>query len=202
LAAGFALAGSAQAAPLTVDINAGGPTMDGYEDGFDEVPGVTDFTFTVGQHGTIADLDVRLAFSHDFMEDATVELIAPGGTTSALFTQLATGQYGDFKDAIFDDRATQRVGSVGNLGTEFVGSYKTQLAADDLVKFNGLDAFGTWTLRVSDALMVDTGYVYAAGQTAPWGTALGTALLITVPEPASLSLLALSGLAMLRRRRR
>lgn len=116
-------------------------------------------------------------------------------------------------------------------GPEYGGvRYKTQNAPgpsnpnndDTLDRFNGIDPNGIWTLRILDGVDGDDGFVLRAGDNPrvvddqmqvttagdTWSTpgtlAIGTQLIITVPEPQTLGLvtLGLAGVLLLASRSR
>ena len=91
---------------------------------------------------------------------------------------------------MFDDAAAT---SITAGAAPFTGSFRPEGL---LSAFNGQDAFGTWTLRVTDDLGGDVGFINS------WG--LDIEGRTTVPEPSSLAILGigLAGLATMRRKQR
>lgn len=146
-------------------------------------------TLNVNSHFTLADLNMRLTVLHTFDSDLLIQLISPTGTTVTLSNNRGGG--GDnFTNTLFDDEALAAI-AAGN--APFNGSYRP----DSLLSaFDGQDAYGTWTLRITDEAERDSGWITA------WSLNM-TAAASNVPEPASLALsvAALAGLAATRRRR-
>lgn len=155
-----------------IDIDAGGV----FPPGAPEVTiGTATFTFTVPEAITaIADLDVRFSAKHTYVGDLNISLTSPRrpGQPVRLFSQFG-GTSENFQDTIFDSDAPIPVA----LGTApYLGRYAP---VEDLGVLDGTDPTGTWTLTVDDVLAVDVGQLFKAGEAAPWGTAVGTQLLIT-----------------------
>jgi len=170
----------------------------------------TNFTFTMAQFGPVEDVNLQLAMDHTYITDLTVTLVSPSDqgnppVSVELFHWLApNNEDAEFQDAVFDDDSVPfqqgRIGAPGNLEPPYQYVYQPQI--QDLSAFDGIGAKGTWTLAVTDDEAGDTGQLYAPGQSAPWGTAVGTKLIVTIPEPAGMGLLAAGTCALLRRRRR
>jgi subtilisin-like proprotein convertase family protein len=199
LIAGCILAASSLSfASVIIDVDSGGAIADA-----NGGAATTDFTFTISQSGTIQDLNVRLAIGHTYVEDLTITLSSPGDTkTVTLFDIYAGDPVENFQDTILDD--TNTFSFIGTQDPPYAGTYRPGFneASDDLSEFNGLSMTGTWTLSVTDNVDGDSGTVYKAGETAPWGTALGTQLILEIPEPMAAGVLAIGGIAILARRRR
>jgi len=149
-----------------IDIDASGPIP---ETG---TAGVASFTFTVPAGvATIEDLDVRFSAAHTYDSDLRATLTSPDGGTVVLFSEVG-GENDNFQDTLFDDEATTPIASGS---APFDDSFRPQ---DALTAFDGQSASGTWTLTVDDLAALDTGTLYKAGDSAPWGIAQGTQLLI------------------------
>ncbi|MAE66017.1 MAG: hypothetical protein CMJ18_17230 [Phycisphaeraceae bacterium] len=173
-------------------------------------PGEVFTTFTVAGEGSIiVDVNVRIAIDHPLVEDLDVMLMSPAGTTVELFSDLLIGDFSamHFQDTLLDDGAAVAI-TAGS--APFIGSYRPE---GSLADFNGENPNGVWTLFVEDDQLLPFGdqTVLAAGDTAPWGDAVGTQLMIeardpsrVIPEPiaATLSLMGLSALGVHVRRRR
>ena len=96
------------------------------------------------------------------------------------------------QETCFDDEAAT---SVYSSTPPYAGTYRPLYA---LSAFDGQNPNGVWTLSVLEHGYDAAGTLYKAGDAAPWGAAIGTQLILT-PEPATLALLALGGLALIRR---
>ena len=98
------------------------------------------------------------------------------------------GNYVDYKDAIFDDEAEI---AIEEGDAPFTGRFRPK--AGNLLKiFDSEDAYGLWRLQIYDAFYADI------------GTLKGIELVIMVPEPLSVILLAFGAafIALPRTRRR
>ncbi len=109
-------------------------------------------TLTVSSSGSITDLNVStLQITHTWVEDLTVSLISPAGTTVQLVDQICGSE--DDMDLVFDDESPNPYGSIPcpPVGG---GSYQPQNA---LSAFDGESMNGTWTLQVVDHVNQDGG---------------------------------------------
>ncbi|MEJ6583159.1 MAG: M12 family metallo-peptidase [Crocinitomicaceae bacterium] len=107
-------------------------------------------TINVTTAGTINDLNViDLIGTHTWINDLTVSLQSPLGTTVVLWDAICNNE--DNFDVNFDDAAAP-----GALPCPPVGG-GTYQPAGSLADFNGEDALGIWTLTISDAVNQDGG---------------------------------------------
>jgi len=134
--------------------------------------GTASFYFTIPDYlstYTISDLNVRFSAEHTWDADLDVSLISPGGTSLNLFSRV--GGSGDhFQDTLLDDQAAT---SIDQGTAPFTGSFKP---VESLNQFNNQNPTGNWTLTVTDKAEGDSGRLFKAGETAPWGIAQGTQL--------------------------
>ena len=101
--------------------------------------------------GIIQDLDVRIpGITHTFVGDLAISLIAPNSTTILLSSRR--GASGDnFTNTVFDDEAATAISSGA---APFTGSFRPE---QPLSVVDGMQAAGTWTLKVVDAAADDVG---------------------------------------------
>ena len=169
-------------AQIIFNVNSGGPISDAISATPDDISVTTTFLFDVaGVTGIIGDINARTSIAHTFDSDLTAVLISPSGTSVTLF-DIIGGNGENFQDTVLDDSAPTYI-RYGD--APFIGSYKPHddFHGDSLSDFNGQNPNGQWRLDITDHISGDSGILYKAGETAPWGTAIGTQLEITaVPE--------------------
>ncbi len=107
-------------------------------------------TLTITDVGNIADLNVKINISHMWISDLIVEIIAPDGTRTELFSSVGRGE-GEFDNTILDDEASV---SIKNGSSPYSGAYKPE---GNLSRFYGKSMTGTWKLHVADTADPDTG---------------------------------------------
>jgi len=113
-------------------------------------------TLQVPDHMTIADIDVSINIQHTWDSDLDVFLVAPNSTRVELFTDVGGGGAG-FVGTNLDDEAATAV----TAGTApFLGRFSPE---GNLFDFDGLDAFGTWTLEITDDSGANEGILLAWG---------------------------------------
>jgi len=161
-----------------IDVDAGGPlpTAGSF---------LSRFTFTVPETGAmITDLDLRFSVAHPSTGELLVRLESPEGTVTQLFAGIG-GEGDNFQDTLLNDAVTT---SIQAGIPPFIGSFGPALDGA-LNVFNGENATGTWTLEVNDFAAGNDGGLFRAGEAAPWGTALGTQLLLSTQNQGITSVL-------------
>jgi subtilisin-like proprotein convertase family protein len=146
----------------------------------DSAAGVTSTIVLPPTAGLIKDLDVRITdLDHTWVGDMSIDITAPDGTTVKLAEHPGGPDNNNaganaFVNTIFDDQAPTSL-SAGS--APYTGRFRPQ--NDQLARFQGKDAQGTWTLRVRDLFEGDTGSLVA------WGTDMRPAICAldsTVPQ--------------------
>jgi subtilisin-like proprotein convertase family protein len=117
-------------------------------------------TLSIPSGGIISDVNVSLNIPHTWVNDLTVALTSPSGTTIQLFTDLCDPVNGNVNVlATFDDQLGTAV--VCNPGPNPAAISGTLLPAQLLSAFNGQNSTGTWTLTVTDGFNFDGGSISA-----------------------------------------
>jgi uncharacterized repeat protein (TIGR01451 family) len=112
-------------------------------------------TLEVADNKVIQDVNVTIGnITHSYTGDVEIRLIGPDATTVLLVDNRGGG--GDnFVGTVFDDEAATAI----TAGTPpYTGSFRPEAA---LTAFDGKNAAGTWTLRITDTASGDTGTLTA-----------------------------------------
>ena len=116
-------------------------------------------TLFVPDYGMISDLDVLLDISHTNVIDLCIFLDSPQGKTVILKDDELMNHFWrdtpktDMKNTIFDDAADHNL--LKGI-PPYNGRFKPA-TSNYLSLYNGLDAYGEWTLRIYDMAYADTG---------------------------------------------
>jgi subtilisin-like proprotein convertase family protein len=113
-------------------------------------PGTTASALDIPDAYTIADVNVALSIVHPYLEDLSAKLVAPDGTSVALFTNIGNGG-SDFKDTVLNDEAGI---PIADGEVPFMGIFQPEGSLSD---FDGLNAKGTWLLEITDDSKLDVG---------------------------------------------
>ncbi len=154
----------------------------------------------------ISDISLDMNLNHTWVGDLTIKLEGPGGLVTLMsrpgFAEPADDGSGCcgfgsdvFSTQTFSDAASASAEDFGGNDPVPPGSmwnpHGGVLGDTSLMDtFGGTNAVGNWTLYVGDGALQDTGDV------SEWALNL-----TTVPEPTTLAMLAIGGLALARRRR-
>jgi len=156
---------------------------------------MTPVTLFVPDYGMISDLDVLLDISHTNVVDLCIFLDSPQGKTVILKDDELLNHFWrdtpktDMKNTIFDDAADHNL----LMGIPpYSGRFKPA-SSNYLSLYNGLDAYGEWTLRIYDITCADTGALNR------WELHIEYHI---TPEPLIFCYLAASTLFLRHRRRR
>lgn len=111
---------------------------------------VANSVINVTDNKPVLDVDVKVNITHTYTGDLELRLIGPNSVVVLLADNRGGG--GDnFVNTVFDDEATTPIAS----GTApYTGSFKPEQLLSGL---DGINAAGTWTLRVNDTANIDTG---------------------------------------------
>ena len=139
----------------------------------------------VDSHFVISDLDVLVGITHPHIFDMTIELQKQDGPKAMLnYYEFDEFSFGADYDVVFDDQAPV---AINNARLPLAGTYQPRDGAV-LSVFDGLDAYGLWTINIYDGIYGDEGTLDQ------WG------LMITNPEPAT-GILLLLGAVFLKRKK-
>lgn len=142
-----------------------------------------DAVVEVPDHLIVSDLDVRISLTHTKVFDLQIFVQGPDGRRLCLnmynFDEYFDGE--DYIGTIFDDEAQV---PIEDGSPPFTGRFRPE-AGSVLAVFDGQDTYGTWRLQIYDQWYADTGSLNRFE------------LLITVPDPPALSLLAPNGAEVL-----
>ena len=136
-------------------LDLGAPTVaaaPGVPQPIDDVRMTTNFMHVAGLAGTIADVDLRINFSHTYVGDLRAYLVSPSGRKAELFNRIG-GSADNFTNTVFDDAAATAI-------TAGVAPYTgTFRPATPLSVFNGMTPNGDWRLVIFDDAGGDIGAI-------------------------------------------
>jgi subtilisin-like proprotein convertase family protein len=144
-----------------------------------------DAIVVIPDHYIVGDIDVAITITHTSAFDLELYLQSPSGTKICLNMYNYDKEFfkgENYTQTIFDDEAAV---PIKEADAPFTGRFKPM---EPLNIFDGQDTFGSWRLRIYDALYADTGRLDSCE------------LIVEIPEPSSLLLLGL-GVVILRKRR-
>lgn len=120
-------------------------------------------TLTISDSFNITDLNVTINLTHTWDSDLDIFLVAPDGITQVELTTDNGGSGDNYTNTTFDDEAATAI-TAG--AAPFTGSYRPEGL---LSTFDGMNAAGTWTLRIDDDVSGDTGALLAWSLSFPTG---------------------------------
>ena len=109
-------------------------------------------------NATIGSTTVGL--NHTWVGDLIATLQSPAGTVVSLMSRPGgvNNSGNNFCQTVLDDAAPTSIQAIAVAGAPWTGTFRPNAP---LSAFNGQDANGIWTLRVSDNALIDTGSVRA-----------------------------------------
>lgn len=141
-------------------------------------------SINITKHGQVADLDVVIKLlQHSFNPDLTLWITHDNASAKLVDQIVSIGS--NFENTHFDDEAALSIYS-GIAYAPYPGSFRPDQA---LSIFDGVDAYGLWTLHITDNWAGDDGILK------------GWSLNVKVPEPSPLILIGLGLLALGLRRK-
>lgn len=102
---------------------------------------------------TVSDVNFKVNFTHSFLSDVEMEVVSPLGTTVKLFDRSCS-RTNSTLDLVYDDSGIDLVCGTTTL--------QTVTPFQALAAFNGENPSGTWTFRIRDAYVNDTGTLNSA----------------------------------------
>ena len=115
-----------------------------------QTQGVTTAFIDVNDSRQILDLNVRINITHTFNSDLEISVIAPNGTT-ILLSNRRGGAGQNFTNTVFDDEGGA---AIANGTAPFTGIFRPD---QSLGTVDGLTGAGRWTLRINDAVALNSG---------------------------------------------
>jgi subtilisin-like proprotein convertase family protein len=121
-------------------------------------------TLAVPTHGRVGHLRFTLTAAHTWIGDLHATLTSPAGTTVDLLerpgvgtsTNYSAGNLAVATPLVLDDDATRAIQEIAGADVTIGGLYD---ANEPLSRFAGEDRYGTWTLRITDGLALNSGTV-------------------------------------------
>ena len=140
-----------------LDVNSGGTTTT--TEGPGPLTTITSFfplpsDISVAGSAIIVDLDVELNATYPAMDEVTITLTSPLGTTVTLWDGVGVSG-ADLTNTVLDDEAS---GALSSGTAPWTGSF---LPVDALSAFDGEDAMGTWSLSATTTNFLGVGTVDA-----------------------------------------
>ncbi|WP_159688573.1 reprolysin-like metallopeptidase [Flavobacterium sp. 9R] len=106
--------------------------------------------------GSIINVDVEVALSHTYMSDVELEIVSPQNTTVRLLQRVCGSS---------TIPLTLKIDDSGNVVDCANSAFQIITPTDLLSGFNSQEPAGTWTLRVRDAYVNDSGTISSASVT-------------------------------------